>query len=453
MADTVVFQATTLATPPDATVIATDDAGAAGQVQIVKLAQSANGSATPIDADSNGLKVQATSLPLPSGAATSAKQDTEIAALSTLITQTDGVETLLASLDGKTVVVNTGAVVVSSSALPSGAATLAEQQTQSASLGVIDDWDESDRAKVNPIVGQAGVAGGAGSVGATTQRTTLASDDPAVTSLQILDDWDESDRAKVNPIVGVAGVAAGAGAVNTGTQRTTLASDDPAVTALQIMDDWDESDRAKVNLISGQAAITGGAGAVAANTPRVTHASDDPVTTSVQLIDDAVITDDVTTFTAGSNKGLAIAAAVDDDSTDQADEGDMVIPRATRERKLRVVSALDSAAMQSGNDEVTPKFKVISASSSGDNTLVSGVSNKKIRVLSYVLMANGTVNAKFQSSTGGDITGLLYLVANTGASSGFSPVGHFETVAGEALELNLSGAVAVGGHLTYIEVD
>ena len=52
-----------------------------------------------------------------------------------------------------------------------------------ASASVLDDWDESDRAKVNPIVGQAGVAAGAGAVAATVQRMTLASDDPAVATL------------------------------------------------------------------------------------------------------------------------------------------------------------------------------------------------------------------------------------------------------------------------------
>jgi hypothetical protein len=57
-----------------------------------------------------------------------------------------------------------------------------------ASLSVVDDWDESDRAKVNPIVGQAGVAAGAGAVAATVQRVTLASDDPGVTSLALIDD-------------------------------------------------------------------------------------------------------------------------------------------------------------------------------------------------------------------------------------------------------------------------
>lgn len=118
------------------------------------------------------------------------------------------------------------------------------------------------------------VAYDAGAVGTTTQRTTLASNDPAVASLAIIDDWDESDRAKTNPIVGVAGVAAGAGAVGTTTQRTTLASDDPAVASLSVIDDWDESDRAKVNPIAGQAGIQGGAGAVTALTVRIAIATD-----------------------------------------------------------------------------------------------------------------------------------------------------------------------------------
>ena len=63
---------------------------------------------------------------------------------------------------------------------------------------MVDDWDESDRCKVNLMAGQAGITGGAGSVAANTPRTTLASDDPAVASLGILDDWDDgSDRCRV----------------------------------------------------------------------------------------------------------------------------------------------------------------------------------------------------------------------------------------------------------------
>lgn len=75
-----------------------------------------------ITAVNTGAVVVASSA-LPSGAATSAKQDTEI--------------TSLASIDGKITAVNTGAVVVASSALPSGAATEAKQDSLIAKFGTL----------------------------------------------------------------------------------------------------------------------------------------------------------------------------------------------------------------------------------------------------------------------------------------------------------------------------
>lgn len=125
------------------------------------------------------------------------------------------------------------AVVSKKAATPaSGGATEVSLAAAAGSLAVIDDWDESDRAKVNPIVGQAGVAAGAGAVSATVQRVTHASDDPVTTSVQIMDDWDESDRCKVNLIAGQAAITAGAGNVGTNTPRVTLATDDAAIAAL-----------------------------------------------------------------------------------------------------------------------------------------------------------------------------------------------------------------------------
>ena len=232
-----------------------------------------------------------------------------------------------------------------------------------ASLAVIDDWDESDRAKVNLIAGQAGVTGGAGAVAANTPRVTLASDDPGVAKLgtidtsaaaiaasaSVMDDWDESDRAKVNIIAGQAGITAGAGAVAANTPRTTLASDDPAVaklgtidtnaaaaaTSLAIIDDWDESDRAKVNPIVGQAGVAAGAGAVGATVQRVTLASDDPGVVSLGLLDDAVFSDDAG-FTPGTSKGLAIGVQADETSPDSVNEGDFGVLRMSLERFLAV---------------------------------------------------------------------------------------------------------------------
>jgi len=56
------------------------------------------------------------------------------------------------------------------------AATASATAAAAASLSVVDDWDESDRAKANIIVGQAGVQGGSGVVTGNTQRVTLATD-------------------------------------------------------------------------------------------------------------------------------------------------------------------------------------------------------------------------------------------------------------------------------------
>lgn len=108
-------------------------------------------------------------------------------------------------------------------------------------------------------------------------------------------------------------------------------------------------------------------------------------------------------------------------------------------------------------DQYTVKQANISASSSGNNTIVSAVTGKMIWVIKCVLISNGSVNVKFQSGAGGtDVTGLFYLAANTGfamnADSGNIINPWFKTAAGALLNLNLSGATAVGGVLSYIEV-
>lgn len=117
--------------------------------------------------------------------------------------------------------------------------------------------------------------------------------------------------------------------------------------------------------------------------------------------------------------------------------------------------ANDTSTIMNGASGVTltPKFAAISASSSGNNTLVAAVASKKIRVLALWLTSNGAVNVKFQSGASGtDLTGLGYEAANTGIVLPFSPVGWFETASNTLLNANLSGAVAVGGSLVYIEV-
>lgn len=337
--------------------------------------------------------------------------------------------------------------------------------------GSATDASSTAPLPVSTINGQTTVAAGTGTVGTTVQRVTVATDDTVATDLtaiknatQVIDDWDESDRAKVNPIVGQAGVAAGAGAVGVTVQRTTLASDDPAVTALQIIDDWDESDRAKVNIISGQAGVAANTGTISATTQRVTIATDDTIATdtaaiktSVQLLDDVIFADDAA-FTPATSKVAAVGMMADETATDSVNEDDIGIPRITLDRKQHVVAELEISSMRAAGTALTPKFAAIAAATSGDNSLVSAVSGKKIRVLSLFVLAGAAGNVYFTSAAAGTVifggsTNKINLPINGGFVLPFNPVGWFEnSSANQAIVMNASSTGPFSGGLVYVEV-
>jgi len=105
------------------------------------------------------------------------------------------------------------------------------------------------------------------------------------------------------------------------------------------------------------------------------------------------------------------------------------------------------------NTALVPKFAVISAAGSGNNTLITAVSGKKIRVLSYTIVTTTAVTCQFQSGAGGtNLSGAMPAGVNGVISAPFTPLGHFETAAAALLNLSLGGAVAVAGHLSYVEV-
>jgi hypothetical protein len=100
------------------------------------------------------------------------------------------------------------------------------------------------------------------------------------------------------------------------------------------------------------------------------------------------------------------------------------------------------------------KYAVIDAATSGNNTLVASVENKKIRVLSAFLVSAGTVTVRFESGADGTaLTGQMNLVANTGFVLPYNPHGWFQTADSTLLNLELSGAISVDGSLTYIEAE
>lgn len=117
-----------------------------------------------------------------------------------------------------------------------------------------------------------------------------------------------------------------------------------------------------------------------------------------------------------------------------------------------VSSRAQSDALQVGGDLVTPTFAPISTNQIGDQTIVAAVAGKQIRVLAYSVVVNAAVVLTWKSSVAGAISGPMSFAANGGIAPPYAPVGILQTVAGEALVLNLSVGVSIGGSVTYILV-
>lgn len=109
-----------------------------------------------------------------------------------------------------------------------------------------------------------------------------------------------------------------------------------------------------------------------------------------------------------------------------------------------------------GGEELTPKFANIAVGTSGDNTLVSAVASKKIRVISAFLVAASDVTAYFvdgnDTALAGDSSNGITMTGSSGFTLNENRFGWFQTGSGQSLDLNLSGNVAVGGSLTYVEI-
>jgi hypothetical protein len=97
-------------------------------------------------------------------------------------------------------------------------------------------------------------------------------------------------------------------------------------------------------------------------------------------------------------------------------------------------------------------FAAIDVAASGDNTIVAADATRKIKVLAYNYVCDGTVAVRWKSGAGTNLSGAKAFVANTGLCSavGTPAGGHLlETAVNQALVLNLSAAIGVRGELSY----
>lgn len=159
---------------------------------------------------------------------------------------------------------------------------------------------------------------------------------------------------------------------------------------------------------------------------------------------------DGASFAEGTAAGLPIMGIANETSPGVLTEGEAGIVRLTFARDLKTAALPVYGGFSYKGLSYQIQRVLIAVSASGATALVAAAgAGLIITVIQYKLLAVGAVNVKFQSASS-DITGLDYLSTDGGVVVPYSPVGWFDTAANAALNINLSGAVAVGGVLSYI---
>lgn len=442
---------------------------------------------------------------------TLASDDPAVALLTTIDSDTNTIQSDTTSIDGKITACNTGAVVISSGIVTTvstvtnlaqlgGTAitmdegvhdagtqrvTLATDDDGVLSLGIMDDWDESDRAKVNPIVGQAGVQGAEGTITALTQRVTLATDDDGVAHLAtIAGDTTSIDgnitacntgavvlaSGTVDTVTNLAQMGGAAldmneGVLGVGTQRVSLATDDDAVAYLAtIAGDTTSIDgnitacntgavvisSGTVTTVStvtslsqlGGQAINLGEGTISTGTQRITLATDDDAVASLGIIDDwdavhasAASSDGPQVMGAGYSTGLP---------TDVGADGDAA--RICTDRHGRIVRGL-----------MPQWFNAIynSADASGEGeTVKAATASRKIYILSLTISVDAEMWVELQDEDSNAITCKHWFKAGGGKTITYPPEAPLVLdVVNKALEVITEGAGNIGVEITgYLAV-
>ena len=173
--------------------------------------------------------------------------------------------------------------------------------------------------------------------------------------------------------------------------------------------------------------------------------------------------DNMLISTAGGNRTVASdqIASVDYQraklisGADGTNDGDVQRANLTQIGPLPANAYLASDFIMAAGLGLTPKFALINVTSTGDATIVSGVTGKQILVLSYVVTGDTLGTFRWESPAGTPISGLMLMtvstVGNGYVEAGFSPVGHFIGASGEALTVEMATANDLQGHLTYVE--
>lgn len=188
-----------------------------------------------------------------------------------------------------------------------GTVTEANSAAIAASLNILDDWDETDRAKVNIIAGQAGVAGGTGVDGATVLRVSLATNVALPAGTNNIGDVDVL-TVPTDPFGANADAGSATGSISA--KLRFIASTGIPVTGSVTVTATNLDIRDLTSVSDSVSAVQSGTW---------TEANSAAILTAVQLIDDPVVVLGTATYTEAASKGFTMAAVRRDADTTLVD--------------------------------------------------------------------------------------------------------------------------------------
>lgn len=364
MADGLTTQ-TTVATIPDATTIATDDAGAAGHVQMVKLAIATDGSATALTADNtDGLLVNlgTNNDVTVAGVATAANQTTGNTSLATIAGAVAGTEMQVDVLSMPTTTVSATNLDIRDLTQASDSVAIGDGTD---TVDVLADGADNVANTTNQLVTAAilyafdGTAFDRVTIGggteATALRVTLASDSTGVVSV----DDNGASLTVDNTVLSVVG-----GGTEATAQRVTIASDSTGVLSV-------DDNGASLTVDNSTLAVVGGG--TEATAMRVTIASDSTGVVSVDdnggaLTVDGSLTTVSTVTTVTTLTGSSLAHSDPDGSTNPHKIGAKAVAST---EGVTLVTANDRTDLYADVDGVL----VVKQSCTNDDVVSERVSN------------------------------------------------------------------------------
>lgn len=406
-----------------------------------------------------------------------------------------------------TVTVTDGAgalnVIVDSSALPSGASTLAEQQTQTTALQLIDDVVHATNGalgKVAAIGGQfddttptAATENNVAPVRITENRaihsnlrkadgtevnylSAVAHDagaaavDPLLTGCHAsaaapadvsadndaVRQWCLRNGARaVQPTFAGVLQSTGNGVAGTGTPRVTIASDNTAFSVN--VGTFPDNEPFNLNQIAGNA-VSAGNGASGTGVQRVTIANDSTgVLASIGSITTSIVPGTGATNLGKAEDGLAGSGDVgiasllvrEDTPSSTAANGDYIHQKANQHGHTFVAAICNDPTL-------TTSVAIAQTALNGNAELVALTSGNVIYICGFSFMVSAAANVRLVYGTGSacatgetGITGAYPMLANQGIAVGSAGAILGKTAASNALCIETSAAANVAGIVTY----